>query len=219
VVLVLLAVATPAHAVSFYPVDSVSASTAATDFAEASNLIHGPGVGFDAAEPHTRLGGGWDHVWLTEANCGYPAEYLACLPAPVLVFDLGIEVALSEISVWGYDVTIANGVSLFGLRFATDAEGPGAFGTSIAFAPSYILVNDDTNRQSHEFGQTVSARYVEFTALDNFFVAPGDGSTGGLPGGDRVGLGEVGFAVPEPGAGLLLLTGLLGLASYRRAWP
>ena len=54
-------------------------------------------------------------------------------------------------------------------------------------------------------------------AEDNFFVAPGDGSAGGAPGGDRVGLGEIAFqVVPEPSSVLLLITAVVGLLGLRR---
>jgi hypothetical protein len=205
----------PASAVSFYAIDSVWSSTV-SDYWPASNLIQGVGISFDAAEPHDSLVSGAAGSWVTDAPLGFPSDYFEHLANPVLMFDLGADVALTEISVWGYDYTNANGVSLFGLRFATDAEGPGGFGTSIAFSPTYALLNHVVNRQSHEFAQIVSARYVEFTALDNFFVPPGDGSTGGLPGGDRVGLTEVAFAVPEPASFLLVGAGLLVLARRRR---
>ena len=36
------------------------------------------------------------------------------------------------------------------------------------------------------------------SAEDNFYISPGDGSGGETPGGDRVGLGEIAFAVSEP---------------------
>ena len=55
----------------------------------------------------------------------------------------------------------------------------------------------------------VNARYVELTPTDNLFgVAP--------PGGDRVGFGEVAFAIPEPSATLLGLLGGLFLLRRRR---
>ena len=47
----------------------------------------------------------------------------------------------------------------------------------------------------------MTARYVEVTITDNWFDDPGDG-TGELgwgPGGDRVGLGEIAFRIPEGG--------------------
>jgi hypothetical protein len=126
---------------------------------------------------------------------------------------------LAEISVWGYSTINANGVSEFSLKFATEADSPAGFGTSIGFNPTYFPIFDDTQRQSFAFGQTVSARYVEFTAKDNFFTSPGDGSGGGLAGGDRVGLGEIAFSVSEipiPAAVWLFGSGLLGLIGMAR---
>ena len=135
----------------------------------------------------------------------------------MLTFDLGSDVTLSEISAWGYSSGNTNGVSEFSLRFATDAEGTGGFGTSVTFNPTYTLTNDDTTRQSNPFSETVVARYVEFTASDNFFMPPGDGSAGELAGGDRVGLGEVAFAIPEPGSLALMLFAMGGIAFRRRS--
>ncbi|MEM9659244.1 MAG: LamG-like jellyroll fold domain-containing protein, partial [Planctomycetota bacterium] len=55
---------------------------------------------------------------------------------------------------------------------------------------------DFTSRQDFDF-TSVTARYVDFVVVDNFFVEPGDGSVAGTDaGGDRVGLGEVAFPVP-----------------------
>ena len=42
-----------ASAEEFYPISSVASSTA-NDLWPASNLIQGPGVGFDANEPHDK---------------------------------------------------------------------------------------------------------------------------------------------------------------------
>ena len=84
--------------------------------------------------------------------------------------------------------------------------------------PTFTLNNDNENaRQEAMFGEVVTARYVEFTTEDNFFVAPGDGSAGGVAGGDRVGLGEIAFSVvPEPSSILLLLTAFVGMLGLRR---
>jgi len=57
---------------------------------------------------------------------------------------------------------------------------------------------DDIPRQSFSFEETAFARYVEFTCVDNWFTAPGDGTGGVVPGGDRVGFGEIAFAIVDP---------------------
>ena len=102
----------------------------------------------------------------------------------------------------------ANGVSEFSLRFATDADGPAAFATSVTYGPTFFPTSDDVSRQSFVFSQAVTARYVEFTAEDNFFIPPGDGSGGETVGGDRVGLSEIAFdSIPEPAT--LLLVGMV----------
>ena len=215
VAIVALTASSAVMAADFYPVDSVAVTTSGTDLWPVSNLIQGPGVGIDAAEPHDKILGGADGNWVTEA-CGFPCDYLDSFPPPVLTFDLGEDVALSEISTWGYASTNTNGASEYSLRFATAAEGTGGFGSSISYNPTFNATNDDTVRQSNAFSETVNARYVEMTITDNFFMPPGDGSAGETPGGDRIGLGEVAFAVPEPTSALLTIFGLLGLLSMRR---
>jgi hypothetical protein len=187
---VLLASAAAAGAANFHPITGVTSDTAGTDFFPAVNLIEGRGTGFDAAVPHGRTSG---LTWVTNAPNGGSGDYFSPLPtpAPRLVFDLGQNRNLTEISVWGYADTNANGARAFSLRFATSAEGPAGFGGSIGYSPSFNPVQPSTPRQSFAFSQTVSARYVELKPTDNFFgINP--------PGGDRVGLGEVAFedAVP-----------------------
>ena len=192
-------VAQSALAAEFYPIASVEASTSANDLYPAANLIQGPGVGFDANEPHDKTSDGADGNWVTAADAGFPADYIELVGMPVISLDLGQDRDLSEISVWGYSNTNTNGVSEFTLSFATEAEGPsGGSATAGPYATAGDLAtgeNDSTTRQSFSF-DPVTARYVEFTALDNFFVAPGDGSTGGLAGGDRAGFGEIAFCHP-----------------------
>jgi hypothetical protein len=213
--------ATAAGAATFYPISAVTSSTAASDLFPASNLIQGPGVGYDSLEPHSQLGAGATHRWVTAAPGGFPSDYIAVAGAPVITFDLGTNVALNEISVWGYSATNANGLSAFGLRFATEADGIGGFGNSITYNPAFGgppggggIPNDDVSRMSFAFTQTVSARYVQMTITDNYYS---NGGSGPPPGGDRVGMGEVAFAViPEPASGLLGGLALLGLARRRR---
>ena len=215
----LILVTNSSQAVVFHAISSIDSSTAADDLWPVSNLIQGSGVGFDASEPHDKILGGADGNWVTDAPGGFPSDYIEVAGMPVLTIDLGQDVLLAEISVWGYSTANANGVSEFSLKFATEADSPAGLGTSIGFNPTYFPIIDDTQRQSFAFGQTVSARYVEFTAKDNFFTSPGDGSGGELPGGDRIGLGEIAFSVSEipiPAAVWLFGSGLLGLIGVAR---
>jgi len=196
-----------ADASVFYPISSVTSDTAGSDFFPEDRLIEGAGGGFDAAEPHNRLS---SQTWVTNAPNGGSGDYFAPTPTPGprLVFDLGDDLLLGEISIWGYADGNANGALDFSLQFATEADGPGAFGTSIPLNPSFTAFQAVTPRQSFSFPY-VTARYVELTPTDNFFgISP--------PGGDRVGLGEVAFMVPEPATLSLLALGGLGLLRRRR---
>lgn len=177
----------------FTPVSVTTTSTG--DLWPVSNLIQGPGVGFDAAAPHNRTASGAGGLWVTAAPGGFPSDYIAVAGSPVLVFDLGGDTTINSIETWGYSTTNSNGVQDFSLRFATAADGIGGFGTSILDNPSLSMTIDDTALQSNGFSN-VTAQYVEFTALSTFFG-------GGLAGGDRVGLGEVSFSIPEPSAAVL----------------
>ncbi|MCA9167177.1 MAG: hypothetical protein KDB23_05895 [Planctomycetales bacterium] len=205
---VTVTIAGAAVAADFHPIASVTSSTADTDLWPASNLIQGPGVGIDAAAPHDKLLGAADGNWVTDA-CGFPCDYIETTGAPSLTFDLGADTDLSEISVWGYTTTNSNGVKDFNLTFGTDAGGMAGIGSSITYNPSFSMELEDIARQSFSF-DSVMARYVTLTATDNYFSPPGDGSAGELAGGDRVGLGEVAFAVvPEPSSLSLLVIGML----------
>ena len=168
-VLAVMLLAMPALAADFYPISSV---TTADEYFPAANLIQGPGVGFDAAEPHDAIGPGG--TWVTNAPGGFPSNYIDAAGTPVIALDLGQDTALNEISTWGYAADNANGVSEFSLRFATEADGPDGMGTSITYNPTFAMALDPVPRQSNAFDELVTARYVEFTALANFFVAPGD---------------------------------------------
>lgn len=67
------------HAATFYPIVGVTSDTAATDLFPASRMIEGPGVGFDAAEPHDRLG---SLTWVTNAPNGGTGDYFGPTPSP-----------------------------------------------------------------------------------------------------------------------------------------
>ncbi len=224
--LTVAALVSPSFGENFYPselgVPSILSSTTTDDpglgdFYPVANLLQGAGVGFDADEPHVGTATSQDFAWVTNANAGFPADYIeqVSIPAgvlPTIVFDFGGDAPLDEISVWAYSPTNSNGVSEFVLRFATDDDGPNGFDTSgisqFDFNPKNTFAEGSMpERQSFEFGEVVTARYVEFTVIDNFFLPPGDGSGGTvdefyegyieLPGGDRVGLGEVAFRIPS----------------------
>ena len=131
-----------------------------------SNIIQGPGIGFDAAEPHNRAGG----VWYTDAPGGFPSDYINVRTgSEYLWFDLGTDVTLTEMSYWGYSTGNANGMREFNIRFATDAEGGAlglgdeAYGSSISLNPSFVALQDTLPRQSFSF-DAVSARYVQVEA-------------------------------------------------------
>lgn len=164
-----------------------------------SNLIQGPGIGFDEEEPHDKIGGGAAANWVTTADCGFPCDYIDGVGMPTILLDLGQDVVLDEISTWGYEDGNTNGAREFSLRFATDGDGENGFGTSVGYNPSFIVEEFDEflaiERRSFEFDQAVVARYVELTVTDNYFDDPGDGTgdNGWGPGGDRVGMGEIAF--------------------------
>ncbi|MFT5412750.1 MAG: hypothetical protein ACI9NC_005502, partial [Verrucomicrobiales bacterium] len=179
----------PTSAADFHSISAVSTSTSG-DLWPVSNLIQGPGSGYEATAPHDQLGDGATSRWVTNAPA---ADWYNVAPPPVLIFDLGANRPLSEVSTWGYADTNTNGAKDFTLRFATSAEGTGGFGNSITYNPSFEAAFATTARDSNVFSQIVTARFVEMTITDNW-----GGFQGGTSGGDRVGLGEAAFenAVP-----------------------
>ena len=169
-------------------------------------IIEGAGIGFEAAEPHARIG----TTFYTNAPGGFPSDYIASHDGPEFIwFDMGSDVALSEISYWGYSDTNANGLRQFRLSFATGAEagtatlGDELYSSSISLTPEFSAVQSMIPRQSFTFDE-VTARFVRLEAISTFFEQPGAGA-----GGDRLGIGEIAFAQPIPEAS----TGLLALIS------
>ena len=140
---------------TFFPITSVTSDTAATDFFPAVRLIEGPGIGFQAVEPHNRTSG---QTWVTNAPNGGAGDYFNPLPSPSprLVFDLGQDRELTEISAWGYSDGNANGAMMFSLRFATAADGPNGFGLSVGYNPTFTITRPQTPRQSLAFAQVVA---------------------------------------------------------------
>ena len=177
----------------------IIASTEDTDLWPAANLIQGPDEGFNEEQPHQVLATGEAGSWVTEA-CGFPCDYLDSFDPPELIIDLGADVELDEINVWGYAASNANGVLEFELEFATEADGDDGFGNTISYNPTFDEVDiEPSPRQQFPFDEKVTARYVKFTATDNYFEEPGDGTgeLGRPAGGDRVGLSEIAFPIPS----------------------
>lgn len=54
------------------PEESVTVTTQENDLWPISNLIQGPGLGFDEAEPNDQPGGGADTRWVTADDAGFP---------------------------------------------------------------------------------------------------------------------------------------------------
>jgi hypothetical protein len=191
----------PAESAEFLPISAYAHNMLGENPGGDGEMIGGPGVGFDAEEPHDKLGGGDN--WYTNAQGGFPSDYISVHEGPEYIwFDLGADVTLDEISYWGYANTNSNGMREFKLSFATDAEGGEAvlgdesYGTSITANPSFTAVQEETPRQSFEFPEVVTARYVRLEALSTFYNQPGAGA-----GGDRLGIGDIAFQVSDAAPG------------------
>ncbi len=194
----------------------VSVTTSTTgDLWPVSNLIQGPGVGIQNDEPFDKISGGAAGNWVTGAPGGFPSDFIAVAGAPVLTFDMGADTVMTQVHTWGYSTSNANGARDFSLRFATEADGLGGFGTSIAANPSFSMSINDTQMQTNGFDR-VNARYVEMTITSTHISGGGVGGPDGPAGGDRVGLGEVAFGIPEPSTSMLGLVALTGLVLRRR---
>jgi hypothetical protein len=216
--------AASAAVISPSAVDDSGATTLADARYVATNLINGAHV---AALGDAPTGPGGE--WVTEAS---PPDYFANNPSPVLIFDMGADTDLGSVYLGAYTIGVqsffgvnsqANSVADYSLAFATDAEGTGGFGSSIAFNPTFIAGPTlPTNAggganpqpvQTFGFGQVVNARYVEMTLLDNYFGVVGN------VGGQRAGFAEIAFNttnVPEPTTFGLTALGLLALCCRRR---
>lgn len=208
----------------------------------ATQLIDGSGLEFplSTGDPLPVI---WNHrwkspssdSWVSGAPGGFPSDWYASSPSvPTFVFDLGQDVALDAVHLWPYSghpgvngTVQGNSARTVEFRFNTAAAGNGSFagpavGVTLDHGPlSETAAGFVLPRQDFSVGLQ-TARWVEMRITDNWYVAPGDGTTQDthghfIRGGDRVGLGEVRFStVPEPRAYALVAgLGLFGLAAAR----
>lgn len=209
------------------PTSVTSSSTG--DFRSANNLANG--IGLDASFTHdfgNSISPSYDSSWVTADPAPGGGDYFVDAGPVTLTIDLGSDTSFHTFVTWAYGGTTGNGstkqgnnVRDFTLRFATEAEGLGGFGNSIALNPSFaqpdaaihdnLMVTLRSDPALYSLGTSLTARYIEMTVTDNFF------GQAGYAGGDRVGLGAIAVAVPEPSSGLLFALAGLGLMLRRRA--
>jgi hypothetical protein len=243
-VLTALAVSLAANASAANVVNPVGVTlTGASTLFPATQLIDGSGLEFPLVNG-APLPPVWNHrwgspagdSWVSSAPGGFPSDwYAASSTTPTFVLDLGQDTALDAVHLWAYSGGTGVGGTIQGnsartleFRFNTAAQGNGAFaGPAVTVTMDHGPVSQTPAgfvlpRQDFALGSQ-TARWVEMRITDNWYVAPGDGSTQDehghlMRGGDRVGLGEVRFsAIPEPREFALLAgAGLLGFAIWRR---
>ena len=205
------------------------------------NLINGSGLDSMPATG-SPLPAIWNHQfgnpsadsWVSTDPGGFPADWFAASGTiPTFVIDLGQEFPVEAVHLWAYSGSTGvagtiqgNSARTVEFRFNTAAEGDGSFlGPAVTVQANHGPTSETPSgfilpRQDFAVGN-ITAQFVEMRVTDNWFVAPGDGSSadehGHLSrGGDRVGLGEVRFsAVPEPSTCALFALGLVLLLVNR----
>ena len=106
---------------------------------------------------------------------------------PVMVFQLGDVLQLTDIVIWGYANGRFNGNEARSLTLEFSTDGGKSYSEPLALTRK--LTGNACEVLS--LGGKRSADFVRMTLTDNF------AGTSGVPGGDRVGLGEVRFINPE----------------------
>ncbi len=166
----------------------VQFDVAAAPAYQASATMARPTATENASNPSVIIDGNAGTQWYTNA---YFPEFFSGATDSVLVIDLGGQRTIDGFDFRNYSIA-GNRTKDFSLQFATEGEGPGGFGSSISYQPSFTVANQDQNQnQSLDFSQAVSARFVQMTITDNYY--------GAGAGGDRVGFAEIDFRDAQPG--------------------
>ena len=181
----------------FFPLANIandSGLSGTATFANYNTVTHGSASSSTAWTTVNPNGNG---DYFLEGSPGTPA---------VITLALGAVYEVTDFVFWGYHFGSANGNEAreFSLEFSTD--GGGSFGAPVTVSnplSTYAVQNANTL----PLGGTFAADTVRLTIDDNH-------SGGAAPGGDRLGLGEVKFVVPEPSN--FLLSGLAALTLLRR---
>lgn len=139
------------------------------------------------------------------------SDYFTSGAAPVLRFTLSSATALDAIYVWPYGGATGtstfqgNSAKTFDLTFRDAGLISLGTATGLTINPPFFP-GTAAPRQDIAISAPSLTKFVDMTITDNYFGAAGSA------GGDRVGLGQVGFnAVPEPGSLMMLLLGSIGL--------
>ena len=149
------------------------------------NLINGSGLGSIESIDKLNL---VKHDEFSQGNAFTTAprggDYFSSNPigeAPVIVFNLGAQLELTDVAIWGYSNgrLNANEASALTLEFSTD--GGKTFGEPLKLTRK--LTGNDCEVLS--LGDKQLANVVRMTLTDNHAGKPG------IPGGDRVGLSEI----------------------------
>lgn len=191
----------------------VTNTSGVSEFFALSNIVDDSGLSGAATFAnyntitHSSASGGT--AWTTTNPNGAGDYFLASNPGTpaVLTLDLGAVYEVTDFVFWGYHFSNnANGNESreFTLEFSTD--GGASFGAPVTVSNplgTYAVQNASTL----PLGGAFAADTIRLTVDDNHFG-------GTAAGGDRLGLGEVKFVVPEPSS--FLLSGLAALTLLRR---
>lgn len=196
---------------------AIVSATLTTDAASDNGTAAGAG-GVGTLQDGVIAGTALSDNFLTADPGGFPSDYIASQPAPIILnYDFGSAVTFGSLNYGAYSSggqnAHPNSATEFLIQTSTDGVNYTS-GESIT-VPSF---DHTIGVQLISLAADITAQFARVTVTDNGFVAPGDGTGGGSLGGDRVGFSELSFddtpAIPEPGS--LALLGLGGLALLRR---